>query len=91
MELYVDANGRYLHILPRDSGEMVWSFAKLELQVTKALEFTEIVKKPENTYVYITADEHNAYALTDKDASNKRVVKINLDDRKKVNGISKTL
>ena len=87
MELFVDSSGQYLHILPRESGEMVWSFAKLELPVTKALQFTEIVKEPENTYVYITADEHNAYALTDKDASNKRVVKINLDNGKGVNEI----
>ena len=74
-------DGKYVHIFPQEgTSSTPWYFAKLELPVQKALNFSAITEEAEAEYYYVTSDDNLVYMRTNKNAAKFRLVRVDLND-----------
>jgi len=82
----VSEDGNYLHIFPIIGTDInLWYYIHLKGNpINSCLKIIPVIDKPEAFYEYITNDDSITYILTSKNASNFRLVAIDLKNPKEV-------
>jgi len=85
----VSEDGKYIHIFPKQ-GSSAWFYARLdENPINSSIEFIPINDQTNGIYNYITNDDDFVYLITNVNAPNYRLVKVDLNQPQEVSLCSK--
>jgi hypothetical protein len=83
--IVVSDDGKYVHIFPDAGSMMAWFYAPLKGNaVNSSLKFIPVIEQPVATFQFITSDDNIVYLITNKNAPNCRLVKVDLNKPQEV-------